>query len=731
MSYRKRIKKICDILTIVAIRYVVPSTGILVITLIPFVCAKETYESRIVSHDLEIELCLKEHRMKAIDHILMQCANAEKVSCFINRSFQILSVSSLNRKLDFTIKNTPAKGDSTSQDGVFRQIQYLEILIPSDLRKLHEILLDIEYEGTLPSTPNSLDEEDVGETIGIIGEEGVYLSPAYMWYPDTPYSLTTFKLTVITPVGYEAVTQGTQVSKKSIASKTYTVWEEKNVSEGCHLVAGKYTVTNIKHEGIDIYAFFFPEEQGLVKTYINATTRYLDMYQRLLGNYPYGKFAIVENFFQTGYGMPSFTFLGQAVVKLPFIVETSLGHEILHNWWGNTVFVEESQGNWCEGLTSYMADYYYKELKDITSAEDYRKDICRKYTNYVTEQNDLPLKKFIRREDQATQAIGYGKTAMVFHMLRRLVGDDLFYQSLRRFYQDKIWQKASWKDIQHIFEDTSKLDLSWFFGQWINKKGAPCIELGKTEVKKRNDGWLTTIEIIQKDTPYRLSLPIQLGLDDENIYTVVEIKEGDNLISIQTKTQPRHIAIDPQCDVFRRLHSEEIPPTIDLVLGDHDKVIVLPTSGELSLQSAYRKLANFLSETGGVIRADTEVTETEMAQKSLFILGGLENKLTRALLEKLPENFSIEEGAFTVNNVAYNGKGDALLITSKNPKNKEKGIALFLGLGSDTVWNLGFKLTHYGKYSYLVFTGEKNVDKGTFPITNNPLQRYFINESLR
>ena len=76
-----------------------------------------------------------------------------------------------------------------------------------------------------------------------------------------------------------------------------------------------------------------------------------------------------------------------------------------------------------EGLTAYMADYYYKELKDTTSADDYRKNICRKYTNYVTGQNDFPLKGLSALgKIRATQAIGYGKTAMVFHMLRQMVG---------------------------------------------------------------------------------------------------------------------------------------------------------------------------------------------------------------------------------------------------------------------------------------------------------------------
>ncbi|HHT9137600.1 MAG TPA: M1 family metallopeptidase [Candidatus Wunengus sp. YC60] len=706
--------------TILAHRYVLAFVGILAILIPGTAHAQEVHENRVMSHDLEVELHLKEHTLRASDHMLVSCGNAEKVSCLINKSFQILSVSASNMKLDF---KTASSGDG----------QRLEITIPPDLRESDSLALDIAYEGCLFEKPGSPEKEDVGETTGTISEEGVYLSPACLWYPDIPNSLATFKVTVITPAGYEAVTQGILVSKKSVDNKTYTTWEEKNVSEDCHLVAGRYKVTSIKHNGIDIYAYFFPEEQGLVETYINATKRYMDMYQKILGNYPYGKFAIVENFFQTGYGMPSFTLLGNTVVKLPFIVDTSLGHEILHNWWGNSVFVEESQGNWCEGLTAYMADYYYKELKDTTSANDYRKDICRKYTNYVTGQNDFPLKKFIGRRDQATQAIGYGKTAMVFHMLRQMIGDDLFYQSVRRFYKEKLWQQANWKDIQRIFEDTCKMELSWFFEQWINQAGAPFIELGKTEVTKSSNGWLTRVEIIQtcpqtllgKGKPYRLSVPIQMELDGGNFYTVTEIKESSSTVVLQTSSQPVHIAVDPQCNVFRRLHREEIPPTIDFILGDPDKIIVYPTGGEGSSQAAYKSLAELLADKDGAVKADTGITETEMTQKSLFILGGLaENKLAKLFPDNLPENFTIDEGSFMANKVTYRNKNNSLIVTSKNPKNMEKGIALFLCSNSDTIRNVGFKIPHYGKYSYLVFADGKNVDKGAFAITDSPLQRY-------
>lgn len=701
--------------TIMQTRYIFTFLFILLIMTASPSRAKAVHENKILAHHIEIELYVKEHKLKAVDRMVVRCKDAEKVSFLINGAFQIQSVGASHRKLDF--KAVP-KGDW----------QRLEIEIPKDLMQPDGVVLDIAYEGCLFERPASLELEDVGATTGIIDEAGVYLSPACAWYPDIPGSLAAFTVTVITPEGYEAVTQGRLASRKSANGKTYTTWEERNVSEGCDLVAGKYKVTGINHKGIDVYAYFFPEEQGLVETYINATKRYLDMYQKLLGGYPYGKFAIVENFFQTGYGMPSFTLLGNTVVKMPFIVDTSLGHEILHNWWGNSVFVDESQGNWCEGLTTYMADYYYKELKDSASAEEYRRDICRKYTNFVTEENDFPLSKFIGRRDQATRAVGYGKTAMVFHMLRRIVGDEVFYHSLRKFYQDKIWQQASWEDIKHIFEDTGKRDLSWFFEQWIHREGAPFIELGKTAVEKVDDGWVTKAEIIQKDKPYRLFVSVRLELDDGNFSTIAEIKEGSHLISIPTKSQPKYIAIDPQCDGFRRLHREEIPPTIDLVLGDEDTVIVYPTGGESSSQEAYKKLAESLVDKKVIVKADTEVTETELSQKSLFILGGpSENKLTKMFGENVSKDFSLEEGSFVAKEVTYKDTGNALLVTAKNVKNMKKGVVLFVGLSSDAIRSVGFKIPHYGKYSYLVFSGGKNIDKGIFEVVDSPLRRFLRN----
>jgi len=99
------------------------------------------------------------------------------------------------------------------------------------------------------------------------------------------------------------------------------------------------------------------------------------------------KFALIENFWEAGYGMPSFTLLGEKIIRFPFILHSSYPHELLHNWWGNSVYVDFETGNWCEGITVYMADHLIKEQRN--QAIEYRRATLQKYTNYVTPENDF------------------------------------------------------------------------------------------------------------------------------------------------------------------------------------------------------------------------------------------------------------------------------------------------------------------------------------------------------
>ena len=133
----------------------------------------------------------------------------------------------------------------------------------------------------------------------------------------------------------------------------------------------------------------------------------------------------------------------------PSSCKLRLGHEITHQWFGNYVFADFAKGNWLEGITTYLADHRYEELKG--QGWEYRKKILADYQSYVTPEKEFPLRDFVGRTGFASMAIGYGKAAMLFHMLRTLVGEEAFYSTLRKFIEKNKFREATWEDIRASF----------------------------------------------------------------------------------------------------------------------------------------------------------------------------------------------------------------------------------------------------------------------------------------
>jgi len=232
----------------------------------------------------------------------------------------------------------------------------------------------LQYQGAIQHAALQQGPQDawsMPEISGMLATEGVYLSGATYWYPRFDDEMVTFTLDVQLPLTWEVVSQGERTRHERVNDATYMRWESPTVQEDVYLVGGPLTEYRQPAGSVQAMVFLRTPDAPLAQKYLDATAQYLGLYNALLGPYPYAKFALVENSWESGYGMPSFTLLGSKVIRLPFIVSSSYPHEILHNWWGNGVFVDVQQGNWCEGLTAYLADHLLQEQRG--SAVTYRR----------------------------------------------------------------------------------------------------------------------------------------------------------------------------------------------------------------------------------------------------------------------------------------------------------------------------------------------------------------------
>jgi hypothetical protein len=589
----------------------------------------------------------------------------------------------------------------------------------------------LSYAGRIRHQPDRMIESPGRSSerlVGTIAAEGVHLDGATAWYPLFPGRLQTFSLQVDLPAGWLAVSQGEGPAPVKSEHRQQVTWRATHPQDEIYLIAAPFHFYQRRVDAIETQVFLHQADQALADRYLDASERYLQLYQPLIGPYPYAKFALVENFWQTGYGMPSFTLLGSRVIRLPFILYTSYPHEILHNWWGNSVYVDYANGNWSEGLTSYLADHLLAERQGRGS--DYRRTALQRYADFVRHDNDFPLGEFRGRHSTASQAVGYDKGLMLFHMLRRELGDAQFIEGLRRFYRDNRFKTAGFNELQAAFEAVSQRSLNDFFHQWVALKGAPGLALGETRIEPTASGYRLTGELIQTQSaaPYRLRIPLAISLEEGGTrLETVEMSQRRQRFRIELPGAPRSLSVDPWFDLFRNLDVAETPASLSQFFGAEQVLILLPAAADERLLRGYRDLAQAWAGDfqSARIALDTEIERLPDDRPVLLL--GWENRFAEGFLEQLSDYpMRQNEGQLELWNRSFATASHSFALAARAPAWRQT--RLWIATRNATALpGLTRKLPHYGKYSALVFAGATpdNRMKRQWPITGSPLQVRF------
>jgi len=539
-------------------------------------------------------------------------------------------------------------------------------------------------------------------------------------------------LMIEVPAAWGAVSQVELLKDQKNSQSRIAQWNELQPQDDIYVVASRYHEYQQETTGALAMVFLRQPDDALAQKYLDATAQYISMYTTLLGPYPYKKFALVENFWSTGYGMPSFTLLGPKVIRFPFIIHSSYPHEILHNYWGNSVYVDYESGNWAEGLTAYLADHLIAEQRG--QGTEYRRNVLQKYTDFVNQERDFPLTEFKSRHSSATEAVGYGKTLMLFHMLRMQLGDKDFVRSLRRFYKDYQYTFATFGNLKTVFSETSESDLAPFFKQWVEKPGAPKLEIKNVKASGKGKKYKLTFTLSQQqDGPaYMLDIPVVVFLEGSKdpVETRVKMTEKQQTFELEQTAIPLRVEIDPQFDVFRRLDSREIPSALSQGFGDEKPLLILPSTESEDRLLAYRKLASHWKSAQNSeleIITDKEINQLP-SDRSIWLLGW-DNRFRADVVDALkPQNVSIKDQTLMLDGKSYNGNSQSMLLTARNRNNINETVLWLSSGNAKAIEGLANKLPHYRKYSYLVFEGDApdNIAKGQWDVLDSPMNYLLV-----
>ncbi len=334
----------------------------------------------------------------------------------------------------------------------------------------------------------------------------------------------------------------------------------------------------------------------------------------------------------------------------------------------------------------------------------------------VPHVRDYSLRQFEGKRDEADGQIGYGKGSLVFHMLRRLVGKDLFFSTLKEFALQYGGKQATWKDIQKTFEETSGKPLDEFFSQWLDVPGGPQLKLEGVKSQATSKGYLVSAEIVQEGEVFQLSVPVEV---DDGVWKktlLVEVSRKRTPFSIEVQKTPLSLVVDPNAHLFRRLYPEEVVPCLNALLEDRDKILVLPEKGDEESRKIYLELAQMVQKAkGGRILFEKELKDDDVRNASLMLLGdSWRGSHVSRLISGLPPAFRLRDGKFQVEGNPVSEGDESFLLTFAHPVRAGKWVTLYYGVTAQGLSRAQY-IFYYGWDSYLLFKKGRPAKRGNLP----------------
>ena len=517
--------------------------------------------------------------------------------------------------------------------------------------------------------------------------------------------MATYRLTIETPSAHRAVATGKLQSEQLGAEVNKAVFASQNMLEAPSVFAGPYVVAERRTGSLRIRTYFHDTVAGQAEGYLEAAERLIASYAKQIGAYPYADFHIISAPLPVGLGFPNLTYVDRRIVPLPFMRGRSLAHEVLHNWWGNGVHIDYETGNWAEGLTTYMADHALAEQRDPAGAAEMRLGWLRDYAALPKDRDDAVV-RFVSKKHDASQVVGYGKVAFIFHMLKQEVGADRFDQAMKRFWSDNKFTVAGWSDIRAAFEHVTKNDLGWFFEQWTERAGAPRVTLKDAQASTGDKGHVLEISLAQNAPAYRLSVPVEVITEAGARHFSISLEGAGVTERLQLDAKPVSLRVDPGHGLFRHLLPGEAPPIMrDVLLDGGARTFVLQDDPP-SRDAARALAARMFGVEPTYLNA-----ETDRPPDAPFLVFGTVDQVSRFISRyDLPERPA---------GIAGKGSGRAWVVQ----RDGGKAVLFVEADGPEALSAMTRPLPHYRSRSFVAFDGRRAIAKGVWPSAGGPLAR--------
>ena len=457
--------------------------------------------------------------------------------------------------------------DTTGQEVSFKQDgQSMALSLLNPMPQGKPASVTITYGGALNSADGSPVE---GLKLAYIGSDGTYLLYPGRWFPVSAYGMNRFSATmnITVPDGETVIASGKAALPVHEPGKVTYSFTFDNSSFPGTVIAGRYVVQPSTAVGADITLYLKPGHENLAASYGDSAARIMAYFSDEFGPLPSSHLDIVEIADDTvgGYTAPGLVALASRAFTNP-VNYRLLAQEISHLWWRclvspatpNDAFLDD-------GLSQYSKALYVQQAAGDAAFEDMMRDTA---IGALTHEEVAPIAQAgqLHEFTPEYESIVFDKGAMVFHMLRWVIGDDAFRQTLRSMTEQYAWKSISADQFQRLAEKASKQELTFFFAQWVNSTGVPQFKRSWA-VYRLTKGYQVVGKMQQDLDIFRMPVEIRVVCQGSKPITErVEMVGTTADFTINTRTKPLRVLVDPGSRILK--YDEKTKYEVEMARAD-------------------------------------------------------------------------------------------------------------------------------------------------------------------
>jgi len=415
------------------------------------------------------------------------------------------------------------------------------------------------------------------------------------WMPcyDYPDDKATNEMIIHAPAGMKAVSNGGLVSMKKNVEDGTSVWhwkmDQPHSTYLYVLVVGPYVVFKDSLGSLPVDYWVFKQDSASGLTAFSRTPQIIKFFNELYNfDYPWQKCDQVmipsmggaaESTTSTLYSNNLITNLDEKGLK-DYSFDWIIAHETAHHWWGDLITLRTWSETWLNESFGTYSDHIWTEKTKGDEAGAI--DLQDKKNAYLNEAHNIYTRPIVfNRYDEASPGQNfdrhtYQKGALMIHLLRSMLGDDLFFRTISYFLHKNAFQPVDTHDFMKAIKDVTGQNMDWFFEQFFFKPGHPKFKISENWDEKSKK---LTIEIGQtQDTihgePYAFKLPAEIGIYNKSGKTVkkIWISKRQETFEFPLEEKPKMVKFD---DNNILLNEVNFPITTEELLFKltHDDII--------------------------------------------------------------------------------------------------------------------------------------------------------------